>query len=154
MLIDTHCHLTSAELAPQLDGVLQRAAEKHERELNSMAGQRDYYRQLFEESTISRAIADAAAKHEAYDVGQFVALLSPKTKIVEEVSSGGEKTGNLVPKVEIEQKNEAGEIVTLLKTPEGAIEGMKDDVERYGNLFRSNVTRGIGLIVPHKSCVS
>ena len=122
----------------------KRAKEKYDAELRNAVAERDKYKTMFETSTIERAIIDAASKKEAWDPSQFVRLIGPQAKIVEELTDSGEKTGRLVPKVEWEIKDDSGSITKVLKTPEEVVELMKEDTQRHGNLFRSNVARGLG----------
>ena len=128
----------------QLAHEAKRASEQARKEIEQSANERDYYRQLFESETKERSVTDAATKHGAYNPKQFISILGDKTKIVEEVDESGEKTGRRVARVELTVKGEDGNPVTVLKTPEDAIEYLKEDVDSYGNLFRSNVARGIG----------
>lgn len=86
----------------------------------------------------------AATQHDAYNPEQFIAVLGPRTKIVEEVNGQGEKTGRLVPRVEIEVTGEDGSTSVELRPVVDAVEQMKNQPELYGNLFRSNVAKGIG----------
>lgn len=129
----------------QMEIESKRAAEKHQNELKQTQEKADKYEKLFRESTVERAITDAAAKHEAYNPSQFISLLSPKTKLVEEVDAANQRTGRLVPMVEVYVKNENTDTYEpALKTPEQAIEDMKGNLSEYGNMFRPNVVRGIG----------
>lgn len=117
--------------------------ELFEKQLGETKQQADHYKNLFESSTRERAILDAAAQHDAYNPSQFISLLSPRTKVVDEINERGEKTGRLVPRVAVTEIGEDGSPMEVLKTPAQAIEEMKEKAE-YGNLFKSNVARGIG----------
>lgn len=112
--------------------------------LEEATGERDRYKGLFETQTRDNAILSAATQHDAYNPEQFIAVLGPRTKIVEEVNGQGEKTGRLVPRVEIEVTGEDGSTSVELRPVVDAVEQMKNQPELYGNLFRSNVAKGIG----------
>jgi len=115
----------------------KKAADKHAKEMEKVTGERNRYELLFRESTIKRAISDAATRHEGFDPEQFIALLAPKTKLVE-------NDGEFSPMVEIIGKDEdTGEPALMLKTPDEAISSMKEQ-DKYANLFRPNISRGVG----------
>lgn len=92
---------------------------------------------LYTNSTIERAITDAAASAEAFRPGQIVALLKPATRLVEE-------NGQLVTKVKFDGKDKDGKPVQLDLTVDQAIKQMKETPEEFGNLFKSGVTPGLG----------
>jgi hypothetical protein len=122
----------------------EKAAKEYETKLSSVQEQANYYKELYETSTIHREISDAQQLHDGYNPDQFVALLGPKAKIVEELDSAGEKTGRLVPRIEWGVKTEDGTSETVLLSPKEAVEKMKDDPDTYGNMFRPNVAKGVG----------
>lgn len=132
----------------QIEFEKKKAAEKYENELKSAKEAADKYERLFTEGTIERAIKDAASKHDGFKgdgYNQFVAVLRPKTKMVEEVDDAGHRTGRFVPQVEVYVKNEvSGQQERQLKTPDEAVLDMKNNPEQYGNMFTLNVVRGIG----------
>lgn len=123
-------------------------AKKRETEfkttLDSTKAEAEQYRSLFENQTRDNAIMSAAVQHDAYNPEQFISVLGPRTKIVEEVNEHGEKTGRLVPRVEVRVVGDDGTTSTELRPVEDAVAQMKDEPEKYGNLFRSNVASGIG----------
>lgn len=129
----------------QLNHEKKQATEKFQKELKAAQEQSTYYKTLFESSTIERAITDAASRNDGYDASQFVGLLRDKAKVVEELDNEGNKTGRLVPRIEWEVVDpETKQAARVLKAPNEVIELMKEDVSRYGNLFKSNVARGLG----------
>lgn len=123
----------------------RKAAERHQAELKAAIEERDRYQGLFTKSTVERAVIDAAAKHEAYNPSQFVSLVGDRVRVVDELDEQGNRTGRMIPVVEVQVKDEAtGQMVTVRKSPEDVIVDMKGDVQSWGNLFRSNVARGVG----------
>lgn len=122
----------------------KKAQEKYNAQLESTSSERDYYKDQFESSTRNNAIMSAALEHDAYNPEQFISVLGPRTKIVEEVDGNGEKTGRLVPRVEVQVTGEDGSTSVELRPVSDAVAQMKDEPEKYGNLFRSNVASGIG----------
>jgi hypothetical protein len=129
----------------QLQHEKRREVEKYQKELKVAQESGNYYKSLYENSTIERAIVDAAAKNEGYEGSQFVALLRDKAKVVEELDNEGNKTGRLVPKIQWTVTNsETKQQEVVLKNADEVVELMKEDTQRYGNLFKSNVARGLG----------
>lgn len=129
----------------RLEKEKKKAEEKFQTELSKAQEEADVYKELFENSTISREITDAAAKHDAFNPQHFIAHLAPKSKMIEEADSEGKPTGKLVPRVEwTTLDKETGATQTTLKTPEEAVELMKENVVDFGCLFKPNVIAGIG----------
>ena len=121
----------------------KQAAEKHQAALNETKTEADYYRNLYESSTIEREITQSSLENDGYNPQQFIAVLGPRTKMVDELDAQGQKTGKLVPRVEETVEGEDGTPTTVLSTVNEAILRMKDRRE-FGNFFKSNVARGIG----------
>ena len=119
-------------------------AAEHQAKLEQTTSQLDFYKSQFETTTRNNALLSAAAAADAYNPEQFVDTLGPRTKIVEETNGEGVKTGRLVPRVLVIENGEDGTPTEVLKTPEEAIASMKENVEKFGNLFRGNVAKGIG----------
>ena len=117
---------------------------EHKVRLDQTTEQLNFYKGQFETSTRNNAILKAASDAGAYNPEQFVDTLGPRTKIVEETNGQGEKTGRLIPRVLVIEKGEDGTPTEVLKTAEEAIADMKEDVNRFGNMFRGNVAKGIG----------
>lgn len=118
----------------------EKLSKKAAEELRLAAEQRDHYKNLFETSTIDRAIIDAASRNDGHDPTQFIPFLRSSAKLVPELDAEGNKTGNYVPVVEARVKDEKGVSQLVLQTPEEAIKSMQTT---HPNLFKSNVARGI-----------
>lgn len=139
------------ELQSQLRTKEQQAAHEsaktsaeHKARLEKTTEQLDFYKVQFETQTTNNAILKAASEAGGYNPEQFVDILGPRTRIVEETTKEGVKTGRLIPRVLVIEKGEDGTPTEVLKTAEEAIAGMKDDIDRFGNMFRGNVAKGIG----------
>ena len=105
-----------------------------------------FFETLFRDSTIERALQDAAVRHEAFSPSQIVTQLRSQTKMLEETDpKTGRLTGKYKPMVEMLTVNPTtGETETKAYTPEEAVKKMKDDPDTWGNMFRSGVVSGIG----------
>jgi len=119
-------------------------AAEHQAKLESATQQLTFYKDQFETQTRNNAILQAASEAGGYNPEQFVDILGPRTKIVEETNGEGVKTGRLIPRVLVVENGEDGTPTEVLKTTAEAIADMKEDVDRYGNMFRGNVAKGIG----------
>jgi hypothetical protein len=117
-------HLSKEELAKE---TAERAQREHEEAVKELTTDRDTWQSRFTESTIERSIA----------------LLKPQTQLVEEKDESGEKTGKLVPQVNFQTTNEAGESVTIFLSAQEAVKRMSD-MDEYLNLFRNKGVGGIG----------
>lgn len=128
----------------RLEDDKKKDAAKHEQELAKVAGEAKKYKELFETSSIARAITDAALTNDAFNPKHFIAHLAPESQMVEEVDAAGALTGKLVAMVKWTSVDKEGKKHVSMKTPEEAVKLMKENVVEFGNLFRTNVAAGIG----------
>jgi len=129
----------------QREHLAKKAKEEHENALNNLKSEASQWESLFKESTVQRTLTDAAVKHEAFSPSQLVALLKDKT----EMRPVKDQENQVIPgrfeaKTAIEVKGDDGQVMTAWKTPEEAVEMMKNNPDEYGNLFRNAVIAGIG----------
>lgn len=124
----------------------KRMEETHTQKVTELEKKAATWETLFRESTIERALQDAAVKNEAFNAEQIVILLRGNTKLLEDVDEKtGKTTGRYVPKVNMPSVDpQTGEAVTLTLDPEAAVRRMKETTDIYGNLFKPNVVSGIG----------
>jgi len=120
--------------------------EAYAGKLQEMERKATHFETLYRDSTIDRALQDAAVKHEAWSPSQVVSLLRSQTKMLEETDpKTGKLTGRYKPVVEMQALNTTtGEMETKAYTPEDAVKKMKDTPDTWGNLFKSGVVSGIG----------
>ena len=120
--------------------------EAYAGKLQEMEKKATHFETLYRDSTIERALQDAAMKQEAWSSSQVVALLRGQTKMLEETDpKTGKLTGRYKPVVEMQALNTTtGEMETKTYTPEDAVKKMKDTPDVWGNLFKSGVVSGIG----------
>jgi len=120
--------------------------EAYANKMQEMEKKSSHFETLYRDSTIERALQDAAVKHEAWSPSQVVSLLRQQTKMIEETDpKTGKLTGKYKPMVEMLALNTTtGEMETKAYTPEDAVKKMKDTPDTWGNLFKSGVVSGIG----------
>lgn len=128
----------------QIEYESKKAEKQYQKQLEETNAKANKYQQLFESSTIERSISDAARAEDGYDAEQFIALLGPRTKMTEEVNSDGVKTGRLIPMVDWTISKEDGSSEAVKLDPKKVVKLMKENPAKYGNMFASNVARGIG----------
>jgi len=99
----------------------------------------------FKTTLRDRALQDAAVMADAFNPAQVVTLLTPMTKIADEVDDAGHSTGKLVPVIDFPDVDETtGKHIMTQRTPEEAVKRMKALPDQFGNLFKANVVSGIG----------
>jgi hypothetical protein len=120
--------------------------EVHNNETTELKKKAGFWENMYRESTVERALQDAAVKGDAFNAEQIVVLLRPMTKLLEVVDEKtGKTTGKYKPMVEMSDVDpKTGEPVQMVRTPEEAVKRMKELPETYGNLFKSGVVSGIG----------
>ncbi len=120
--------------------------ESYAAKLQELEKKAAFYETLYRDSSIERALTDAAVKHDAFSPSQIVTQLRGQTKMIEETDpKTGKLMGKFRPMVEMQAVNPTtGEVETKAYTPDEAVKKMKDTPEQWGNLFRPNVVSGIG----------
>lgn len=112
--------------------------EAHGKVLKEITEKVTLWENKYKDSTVARALQDAAVHGDAYNPAQLVTILRPMTKLTEE-------NGEFKAMVEFPDNDATtGEPVMTLRSPEEAVRRMKELPEVYGNLFKSNVVSGIG----------
>ncbi len=66
------------------------------------------------------------------------------TRLVEDLDAEGRSTGEFIPKVKFNDTDAEGKPITLDLTAKEAVKRMKELPERFGNLFKSNLSGGLG----------
>ncbi len=100
--------------------------------------------QRWRDSTIVRALQDAAVEHEAWSAKQIVTTLKDWTVLVEKLDGSGKGTGHFDVVVNFPDKDSAtGQEIQTSKSPSEAVKRMTEIAE-FQNLFRKNVVSGVG----------
>jgi hypothetical protein len=132
--------MTKEELAKKDREKLEKQYKDDQLKLST---ERDNWKNRYVESTIVRAITDAAVLTKAFVPEQIVAIVRPMTRLVEELDSEGKPTGNLIPKVTLSDVDKTGKSVTLELSTAEAVKRMRE-MDRYLNLFQSEGVGGVG----------
>lgn len=133
--------LTKEELSKKQQ---ERLAKKHKEDVESLTSQRDSWQKRYTESTIKRALTDAAAASNAFSPRQIVAILGGDTRLVEVLDDDGRPTGEYEPKVRFADRDDKGKPVVLELSPSEAVGRMKE-TDEYLNLFRGEGSGGAGM---------
>lgn len=139
-----------SDLRKQFRSVEQEAVEEKRRieseytnRVKQLEEEKSAWQRRYTESTIQRALTDAANKHGAYNTDQIISQLWNSTRMVEIVGDDGKPTGVSEPMVDLFEINpDSGERVTTQRTPEDALKRMSE-LPQYANLFKSNVASGL-----------
>jgi hypothetical protein len=112
--------------------------EAHGKTLKEVTDKAAHWESRYKESTVARALQDAAVGGDAFQPQQLVTILRPMTKLVDQ-------NGELKAMIEFPDTDPVTkEPVMTLRTPEEAVKRMREIPEVYGNLFKSGVVSGIG----------
>jgi hypothetical protein len=130
--------LTKEQLAQKEKDKLARS---HREEKTQLEQDRDTWKNRYVSETIKREIIDAAATEDAFNVNQVLAILQPSTRLVEDFDDEQKPKGTFTPKVKL--RDDDGTELEL--TAKEAVKRMKEMPDQYGNLFKNNVTPGLGL---------
>lgn len=104
------------------------------------------WERMYKDSVIQRSLQDAAVEAEAFNPTQIVGLLRPVTQMRPATDAeGNELDDQMVPRIDFPDIDEkTGDRIVTLRTPQEAVQRMKELPKFYGNLFRANVVSGIG----------
>lgn len=119
--------------------------EKHTGEVKTLTEERDYWQSNYTNMVISNSLLTAATEAESYNPAQIEAILRPQTRLADELDGDGNKTGRLVPRVKMMGKDKEGKDVELDLSTGDAVKLMRETPDKYGNLFKSTATSGLGV---------
>jgi hypothetical protein len=120
--------------------------ERFKQEVTGYKESANKWEHMYKDSAIQRALQDSAIAAGAFNPAQITGLLRPMTEMRPVVDAdGNELADQMVPKVDFQDINEeTGNAEITLRTPQEAVQRMKELPEQWGNLFRANVVSGIG----------
>lgn len=134
--------MTKEELAKKEQSKL---LNQHKKEVESISGERDTWRDRFTTNEILRTISDAAHANKAFNPNQIIAILRPITTLKEVTTEDGSPTGVFEPRVKYPDTDKEGKKVTLDLTVPEAVKRMKEMTDVYGNLFTETAAGGLGM---------
>lgn len=123
--------------------MLSSTEKKYQKLLGDEQKKAERYAKLYADDKIDRELLEAAGENEAFRPSQIVAFLRGDTELSEETGEDGKPTGRMTTKVKFPAEVE-GKAVVLKLTPKDAVKRMKEDVDKFGNLFKSTMAGGIG----------
>lgn len=133
-------YMSQAELA-------KRDAEKSQKEyaakLESESKRAMENETRFKNLLVKNAITSASLANDAYNAEQMLTQLSGLAKVVP-VTLDGKETGDFEVKIAFPDKTKEGQPVVLELTADETLKRMKEIPEKYGNLFKSGVSGGVG----------
>lgn len=132
--------------AQQADYDRKQVEEKLTSEMAGFKESATRWEGMYKDSVIQRSLQDAAIGGEAFNPLQIVNLLRTNTTMRPAMDPEGVEIPNeMIPMIDFPDKDDTtGESVTTLRTPQEAVQRMKELPEQFGNLFRANVVSGIG----------
>lgn len=96
----------------------------------------------FANASITRAITDAAVKHQAFNPTQIVALIKEQTHLTEVLGEDGKPTGEFAVKAKVTKKKD-GKTITLDLDVADAVKELTEQ-DDFANLFKGTGTGGGG----------
>lgn len=120
-----------------------RLESQYKTDLEKANKEKEGWQGRYTREKIERSILDAAVAADGYDSDQFVALLSPNTRLVEALDEGGQPTGAFSPVVKFTDYDSEGKPKQLDLSVAEAVKRMKE-MPKYGNLFKSGAAGGLG----------
>ncbi len=121
---------------------MQQVRSEYETKLAAEKQARESWELRFRDSSISRSIQDAAAKHEAYDADQLEAILRPMAKLDPVTDTAGNETGAFQTLIDFPDQDEKGDRKDFQGTPDAIVKRLKE-LPKYQNLFKANVASGL-----------
>lgn len=132
--------LTKEEIAKKDKAKLQ---EQLSGRINELETELTSFKTKYESETIERNITDAAVNNDAFSPGQIVAMLRPNTRLAEVTGDDGKPTGQMIPRVSLQDVDAEGKPTTLDLTVEEAVKRMRE-MPNYLNLFKGDGVSGLG----------
>ena len=120
----------------------KKTEQKYIADLEGVTKDRDSWKTRFIESTIVRAITDAAATNQAFNTQDIVAILRPQTSLEDVLDGDGHPTGDVAPKVKFQEVVDGKQTELVLAVPE-AVKRMSES-ESHLHLFKGEGAGGYG----------
>lgn len=99
----------------------------------------------YKQNMLNSSLHEAATKGGAFNTDQITSILRPAAQIIEVTDDSGKSTGNFTTVIDFPDVDEkTGDRITTRRTPEEAVQRMRELPNIYGNLFTANLNGGIG----------
>jgi chromosome segregation ATPase len=141
---DLNSSLLSKE--EEMKKTLDRTEKDYKKKVETEQGRADRNWNLYSEEVINSRILKSAADLKAVSSDQILDMLKPRTRLVEAVDDSGKPTGKYLAKIKTQGQDEKGNAVELDLEVNDFIKRMKEQPEKYGNLFLSEMQPGLGQI--------
>jgi len=133
--------MTKEEIAKKEQAKLVKLTEEEKAKLKNEA---ESWRNRYSTATVQRSLTDAAVEGKAVSPEQLVAILGTVTSLQPVIGEDGKPTGDYAPIVKFNDVDSNGKPIVLDLTPQQTVKRMKELPQRFGNLFQSDATGGLG----------
>lgn len=123
---------------------LEKKDKEYKQQLDTVDQEKIFWQSEYSKETAKNQILSSVQEYKGVRSEQFVELLMPKTRLVELVGDDGKGLKKFVHKIKYLTKNDKNEEVELDLTIPETIKRMKEEPERFGNLFESGFQGGLG----------
>jgi len=130
---------TKERLNAEKESKLKKDSEKR---IKSLEDETATWKNRYTTTRIESEIISASG--DAYNPEQIIAILQPKTALVDVIGEDGKATGDLKVEVEIKDVDAKGVPLVLKLSPTEAIKRLSEN-EKYANLFKNKGVPGLGL---------
>ena len=135
-------YMTKEEIAKKEQVKLVKLAEGEKIQLKSEV---ESWRLRYSTATVQRSLTDAAVEGKAVSPEQLVAILGTTTSLQPVIGDDGKPTGDYAPVVKFHDVDSNGKPIVLDLSPQQAVKRMRELPQKFGNLFQSDATAGLGL---------
>jgi len=134
-------YLTKEELTKKEQ---QKLSQKFQKDLEKATTESESWRDRYTQSRIQRELLDSAVTAKAINPDILVDMLSGKTYLGQKLGDNGQPTGEFEVKIKFQDSDESGNPITVELSPEATVKRMQELPNKYGNLFQTTATGGMG----------
>lgn len=132
--------LTKEELSKREQ---EKAKKEHLKLLEKATKDAESWKNRYTQSRIQRELLDAAVAAKSINPDVIVDMLGGKTHLAQSLVDG-QPNGEYEVRVKFADTDEEGNSVNLDLPPEGVLKRMSELTDKYGHLFQSTATSGMG----------
>jgi hypothetical protein len=118
-----------------------KSEKKYAEDTKKLLEEGTIWKNRYVDENIVNHITNASVGAEAFSPEQIVSLLKPNSRLAEIKDETGNTIG-FETKIKFRSKDKEDKIVDIELSPAQALEKMKEDAPKYGNLFKSNFAGG------------